>query len=57
MINSTLEERTENPFIIPIRRKMGPIAAIKIKWIIEKLNIKTLTISPYAMKEGVVKLA
>lgn len=56
MIFSSYEERMNNPFIIPIRKKMAPIAAIKIKWIIEKLNIQTLTISPYAMKEGVIKL-
>lgn len=56
MIHSTLEEREQNDFIIPIRKKMAPIAAVKIKWIMEKLNIKTLTISPYAMKEGVIKL-
>lgn len=56
MIYSSLAERMKNPFIIPIRKKMAPIAAIKIKWIIEKLNIKILTISPFAMKEGVIKL-
>ncbi|MBD3636846.1 MAG: hypothetical protein HUJ25_05835 [Crocinitomicaceae bacterium] len=56
MIHSTFEERMANPYIIPIRKKMAPIAAIKIKWILEKLDIKTLTISPYAMKEGVIEL-
>jgi exopolyphosphatase/guanosine-5'-triphosphate,3'-diphosphate pyrophosphatase len=56
MIHSTIEEREKNELIIPIRKKMAPIAAIKIRWIMEKLNIKTLTISPYAMKEGVINL-
>lgn len=56
MIYSSLKDRMNNPFIIPIRKKMAPIAAIKIKWIIEKLQIKTLTISPFAMKEGVIQL-
>ncbi|OIQ36731.1 MAG: hypothetical protein BM555_02185 [Crocinitomix sp. MedPE-SWsnd] len=56
MIFSSYKERMKNPFIIPIRKKMAPIAAIKIKWILEKLNIKTLTISPFAMKEGVIQL-
>jgi len=56
MIYSSLKEREENHHIIPIRKKMAPIAAIKIKWIIDKLKIKTLTISPYAMKEGVIQL-
>lgn len=55
IIFSTYQERMKNPFIIPIRKKMAPIAAIKIKWILQKLNIKTLTISPFAMKEGVIK--
>lgn len=55
IISSSLAERNLNPFIIPIRKKMAPIAAIKIKWVLEKLNIKTVTISPYAMKEGVIK--
>ncbi|UKN01256.1 hypothetical protein K6119_16125 [Paracrocinitomix mangrovi] len=55
VIYSSLEERMKNPLIIPIRKKMAPIAAIKIKWLMKKLNIKTLTISPYAMKEGVIQ--
>ncbi|MEX1002907.1 MAG: hypothetical protein WDZ35_12390 [Crocinitomicaceae bacterium] len=57
MMTSTLDERMKNPFIIPIRKKMGPIAAIKIKWVMEKLAIHTLTISPYAMKEGVIQIS
>lgn len=56
MIYSSLKEREENDHIIPIRKKMAPIAAIKIKWIIDKLKIKTLTISPFAMKEGAIQL-
>ncbi|MCB9225094.1 MAG: hypothetical protein R2780_01450 [Crocinitomicaceae bacterium] len=56
MIHSTMAEREKNDFIIPIRKKMAPIAAIKIKWIMNKLKVKTLTISPFAMKEGVIKL-
>ena len=56
IIFSTYEERMQNELIIPIRKKMAPIAAIKIKWVLEKLNCNTLTISPYAMKEGVIEL-
>jgi exopolyphosphatase/guanosine-5'-triphosphate,3'-diphosphate pyrophosphatase len=56
MIYSSLAEREKNDHIIPIRKKMAPIAAIKIKWIIDKLKIKTLTISPFAMKEGATQL-
>lgn len=56
MITSSLDERMKNEFIIPIRKKMAPIAAIKIKWILKKLDIKTLTISPFAMKEAVINI-
>jgi len=54
IIASTQKERDENPYIIPIRKKMAPLAAIKTKWIIDKLKIKELVISPYALKEGVM---
>ena len=52
--NSTLAERNLHPRIIPIRRIMAPIAAVKINWIIKKLNIKKIVISPFAMKEGIL---
>lgn len=54
IIASTQEERDRNELIIPIRKKMAPLAAIKTKWIIDKLKIKTLVISPYALKEGLM---
>ena len=54
IIASTQLERDKNPLIIPIRKKMAPIAAVKTKWIIEKLNITELVISPFALKEGVI---
>ncbi len=52
IINSTLEERKQNAFIIPIRQIMIPIAAVKINWIIKKFGIEELLISPYSLKEG-----
>ncbi len=55
IIKSTKAERENNPRIIPIRKKMAPIAAIKIRWIIRKLNIQQIVISPYALKEGVIE--
>ncbi len=55
IIASTQAQRDQNPRIIPIRKKMAPIAAVKIRWIIRKLNIQKVTISPYALKEGVIK--
>lgn len=54
-IYSTQAERDEHQFIIPIRRKMGPIAAIKTKWILEKLNVKSVFVSPCSLKEGVLQ--
>jgi len=55
IIGSTLEEREQHPYIIPIRRKMAPIAALKTKWVLDKFNIKSLVISPCSLKEGVLK--
>lgn len=55
IIRSTFEERENHPFIIPIRRKMAPIAALKTKWVIEKFGIKEVVISPCSLKEGVLR--
>lgn len=55
IIGSTFEERENHPFIIPIRRKMAPIAALKTKWIIEKFGIREIVISPCSLKEGVLR--
>jgi exopolyphosphatase/guanosine-5'-triphosphate,3'-diphosphate pyrophosphatase len=55
VINSTQAERNKNQWIIPIRKKMAPIAAVKIQWIMRKLDIETVTISPFSLKEGVLQ--
>lgn len=55
ILNSTEKERDTNEMIIPIRKKMAPIAAIKVQWIIEKLGIKRVFISPCSLKEGALK--
>lgn len=55
IIGSTFEQREHHPFIIPIRRKMAPIAALKTKWIIEKFGIREIVISPCSLKEGVLR--
>lgn len=52
VLNSRYEDRINNEWIIPMRKKMLPIAAFKIKWVIEKLNIKNVLLSPYSLKEG-----
>lgn len=49
---STLAEREKNQFIIPIRKIMAPITAVKTEWLLEKLEIEKLLISPYSLKEG-----
>lgn len=56
IINSTLAEREKNDRIIPIRKIMAPIAAVKIRWIIRKLSIEKIIISPFALKEGVINI-
>lgn len=55
IIASSQEERDVNPHIIPIRRKMAPIAAVKTRWVIRKLGIKKMIVSPCSLKEGVLQ--
>lgn len=52
IIYSTRAERDINPFIIPMRKKMAPIAAIKTRWLIRKMKIKEIIVSPCSLKEG-----
>jgi len=51
-INSSLEEREEHEWIVPMRKEMLPIAALKIKWIIDSFEIDEIFVSPYSLKEG-----
>lgn len=55
IIGSTVEERNKHPHIIAIRRMMAPIAALKTKWVIEKMGIQEIVISHYSLKEGVLR--
>ena len=55
IIRSTFEEREKHPYIIPIRRRMAPIAALKTKWIVEKFGIEEVVISPFSLKEGALR--
>ena len=57
IIGSSFQEREQHPFIIPIRRRMAPIAALKTKWILGKFDLGEIVISPYALKEGVLRIA
>lgn len=52
IMRSTLEERQKNTFIISIRQLMIPIASVKINWVLKKLGVKQLLISPFSLKEG-----
>lgn len=52
IIESTQAERDQNEWIIPIRKKMAPIAAVKTRWIIRKLGVRRILISPCSLKEG-----
>ena len=54
IISSTQEERDQNEWIIPIRKKMAPIAAVKTRWVLRKIPATRIFISPYSLKEGVI---
>jgi exopolyphosphatase/guanosine-5'-triphosphate,3'-diphosphate pyrophosphatase len=49
---SSMKERDSNTWIIPIRKKMAPIAAVKTNWVLSKLPIEKLYVSPFSLKEG-----
>ena len=52
IISSTQAERDVNQWIVPIRKKMAPIAAVKTRWVIRKLGVINVIISPCSLKEG-----
>lgn len=54
VIASSLKERMGNKYIIEIRKKMAPIAAVKVRWVLSKINPKRIVISPCSLKEGVL---
>ena len=54
IIGSTQQQRDEHPYIIPIRRKMAPIAAIKTEWVMDELGISQTFVTPFALKEGML---
>ena len=54
LIYSSLDERNENEFIIPIRKKMAPFAAVKTRWVLRQIKPKRILISPFSLKEGVL---
>lgn len=52
IIASEQSERDHHPFIIPIRRRMAPIAAVKTRWVMNQLLVKKVLVSPCSLKEG-----
>lgn len=52
LIYSTENDRYNNKWIAKIRKKMVPIAAVKVRWIIQKLNINEVFVSSCSLKEG-----
>jgi len=54
VIFSGQEERDSHPYIIPIRKKMAPIAAVKTRWVMKKLGVQQVFVSPCSLKEGVL---
>ena len=53
VLHMTNEEREMHHRILPIRRKMLPIAVAKIRWVMNKVNAKRVIITPCSLKEGV----
>lgn len=56
IILSSEAERDTDERIIPIRKKMAPIAAVKVQWIVEKLKVEKVYISTCSLKEGALKV-
>lgn len=55
-IHSSFQDRDENPWIVEMRKRMLPVGAVKINWVIEKLGIEKIFVSPYSLKEGAFNL-
>ncbi|XOV67352.1 MAG: hypothetical protein ACFHU9_17185 [Fluviicola sp.] len=51
-LSASLQERMDNPWIIPMRKRMLPFAAYSILWVMKKLKTEKLSICPYSLKEG-----
>jgi len=54
IINSSHQERINNPHILPLRSELLAISAVKTKWVLNKLNCQEVIISPNSIKEGVI---
>ena len=54
VINSTYEERKAHLHIIEIRKKLAPIAAVKTRWMLNKIVASQIIVTPCSLKEGVL---
>ncbi|MCH2228803.1 MAG: hypothetical protein MK105_00565 [Crocinitomicaceae bacterium] len=54
IITSSLKDRLDNDWIAKIRKRMLPIAAVKMLWVINHFGIKTIYVSSFSLKEGVL---
>lgn len=54
IISSSLQDRLDNDWIVKIRKRMLPIAAVKMLWVINHFGIHTIYVSPFSLKEGVL---
>jgi len=52
LIFSSKVERDKSDFLIPIRKLMAPIAAVKTRWVLKHMDIENVYVSPYSLKEG-----
>ncbi len=55
LISATHQERSEMPNLIPLRVDMIVMASMLTNYVLNKLNIKEITVSSYDLKMGVLK--
>jgi len=54
IIQSSYQERLNNPYILPLRSELLAISAVKTRWILNKLKCKEVIVSPNSIKEGMI---
>lgn len=54
LIHSNFAWRKSNTSIVSLREKMIHLAALKTKWVIQKIGAKKVFLSPSSLKEGVM---
>lgn len=54
LIHSSAHWRKAHPNIIPVRKQLSNLAALKSRWVIRTLGVNKVYVSPASMKEGVL---